>query len=101
MSNLKIKVMLIAFFGQKGLVHHEFVPEGETVNQHFYQKVLICLHGKVRRIRRALWSDKSLLLYHDNAPAHNALSVRQLLVTKQVTALDHPSYSPDLAPCDF
>ena len=36
-----------------------------------------------------------------NAPAHNALSVRQLLVTKQVTSLDNPSYSPDLAPCDF
>ena len=101
MSKSKIKVMLIAFFDQKGLVHHEFVPEGETVNQYFYQKVLIRLHGRVRRIRRALWSDKSWLLHHDNAPAHNALSVRQLLVTKQVTALDHPSYSPDLAPCDF
>ena len=29
MSKSKIKVMLIAFFDQKGLVHHEFVPEGE------------------------------------------------------------------------
>ena len=36
MSKSKIKVMLIAFFDQKGLVHHEFVPEGETVNQYFY-----------------------------------------------------------------
>ena len=101
MSKLKIKVMLIAFFDQKDLVHHEFVPEGETVNQYFCQKVLIRLHGRVLRIRRALWSDKSWLLHHDNAPAHNRLSVRQLLVTKQGTALDHPTYSPDLAPCDF
>ena len=36
MSKSKIKVMLIAFFDQKGLAHHEFVPEGETVNQYFY-----------------------------------------------------------------
>ena len=47
MSKSKIKVMLIAFFNQKGMVHHEFVPEGETVNQHFYQQVLIHLHNPV------------------------------------------------------
>ena len=44
MLKSKIKVMLIAFFDQKGLVHHEFVSKGETVNQYFYQQVLIRLH---------------------------------------------------------
>ena len=47
MSKSKIKVMSIAFFDQKGLVHHEFVPEGETANQYLYQQVLICLHDQV------------------------------------------------------
>jgi len=37
----------------------------------------------------------------DNAPAYNAIGVRQLLVKKEITALDHPPYSPDLATCDF
>ena len=32
-SKSKIKVMLIAIFDQMSLVHHEVVPEGETVNQ--------------------------------------------------------------------
>ena len=100
-SKLKIKVMLIVFFNQKGMVHHDFVPEGETVNHHFYQQVLIHLHNQVRHSRQELWSDKSWLLHHDNTPAHKAISVRQLLVKKQITALDHPPYSPDLAPCDF
>ena len=45
--------------------------------------------------------NKSWMLHHDNAPAHTALSTRQLLANKQVTVLDHPPYSPDLAPCDF
>ena len=36
MSKSKIKVMLIAFFDQNNMVHHEFVPEGETVNHQFY-----------------------------------------------------------------
>jgi hypothetical protein len=30
-------------------------------------------------------------------PAHKALSVRELLASKQITVLEHPSYSPDLA----
>ena len=56
MSKSKIKVMLIAFFDQKGLVHHEFVPEDKTVNQYFYQRVLIRLHDRVRCSRRRRWS---------------------------------------------
>ena len=30
-----------------------------------------------------------------------ALSVREFLATKQITVLEHPAYSPDLAPSDF
>ena len=71
------------------MVHHEFVPEDETVNQHFYQQVLMHLHNQVQCSRRELWSDKSWLFHHDNAPAHKAISVRQLLIKKQITALDH------------
>ena len=41
------------------------------------------------------------MLHHDNAPAHAAISVKQFLDEKQVTTLEHPAYSPDLAPCDF
>jgi len=36
----KEKVMLIAFFDIDGVVHHEFVPPGQTVNGHFYMQVL-------------------------------------------------------------
>jgi len=40
-------------------------------------------------------------LYPDNAPAHTALSVRELLATEQINALEHPAYSPDLASSEF
>jgi len=38
---------------------------------------------------------------HGNAPAHMALSVREFLATKQITVLEHPAYSPELAPSNF
>jgi transposase len=47
-----------------------------------------------------LWKN-GWILHQDNAPAHNALSVRQFLAKKQVLVLHHAPYSPDLAPCDF
>lgn len=101
MSKSKVKTMLIVFFDHRGIVHHEFVPEGATVNQHFYKEVLQRLISRVRRVRHDLWETKSWMLHHDNAPAHSAISVKQFLAEKQVAMLEHPPYSPDLAPCDF
>jgi transposase len=40
-------------------------------------------------------------LHQDKAPAHNALYVKQFLANKNITVLEHPPYSPDLAPSDF
>jgi hypothetical protein len=40
-------------------------------------------------------------LHHDNAPAHDALNARDFLAKKSILKLDHPPYSPDLAPWDF
>jgi hypothetical protein len=40
-------------------------------------------------------------LYHDNAPAHDALAIREFLAKKSIMKLDHPLHSPDLALCDF
>jgi len=56
---------------------------------------------KLRRKRPELSANNSWILYHDNAHADTALSVREFLATKQITVLEHPAYSPDLAPNDF
>ena len=101
MQRSQVKVMLITFFDHQGMVHHEFVPQRQTVNQHFHKEVLICLVYKICQKRRASWGEKIWILHHDNAPAHTALNVKQFLVSKEITTLHHPPYSPDLAPCDF
>ena len=99
-SRSKIKLMLIAFFDARGIVHMEFLPQGQTVNQHVYKEILRRLLRSVREKRHELWQDNVWLLHQDNAPA-DALSIRQFLTERNVTVLDHPPYSPDLAPCDF
>jgi len=39
MSKSKIKSILICFFDRRGIIHKEFVPPGQTVNQVFYKGV--------------------------------------------------------------
>jgi len=48
-----------------------------------------------------MFANNSWILHHDNATAHTALSVREFLATKQITVLEHPAYSPDVAPSEF
>ena len=88
--------MLICFFDQKGIVHTEFVPPGQTVNAAFYVEVLKRLRETMRRKRPDQWRNNTWLVYHDNAPAHAAL-----LTDNNMTVVPHPLYSPDLAPSDF
>jgi transposase len=96
----KEKVMLIAFFDIDGVVHHEFVPPGQTVNGHFYVHVLQRLRDAVRRKRRDKWQGE-WFLHHDNAPSHKSLVVQQFLTEKSIPVITQPPYSPDLAPSDF
>ena len=50
---------LICFFDQKGIVHTEFVPPGQTVNAAFYVKVLRRLWENVRRKRPDQWRNNT------------------------------------------
>lgn len=96
-----VRTLLIVFFDSQGIVHQEFVPQNQTVNQAYYKEVLIRLREKIRGKRAQMFRTTGWYLQQDNAPKHNALSIREFLASKKITVLPHPSYSPDLAPCDF
>jgi hypothetical protein len=55
------------------------------------------VNGICSEEKTEIWPDK-LILHHGNAHAHNALRVREFLAKKSITKMDHPPYSPDLAP---
>ena len=45
--------------------------------------------------------NKIMAASYDNAPAHNALRIREFLAKNNIAILEQLPYSPDLAPCDF
>jgi len=100
MSRSQIKTMLISFFDIRGIVHKEFVPQGQTVTGVFYVEVLKRLCHRMSRVRPEL-AKNGWVLHHDNAPVHSSLKVQQFLTSRNITTLLHPPYSPDLAPLDF
>jgi hypothetical protein len=95
MSHLKA---IIVIFDIREVVHIDLAPEGQTVNQVCYKEVLTTLHERVRRKKPEMCKNGSSILHHDNAPAHNALSVRTFLVKHKIPVLEHPPCSPDIAP---
>ena len=99
--NRILKSMIITFFDIKGIVHKELVPTGQTVNSGLYCEVLRRLLEKVRRHRPQLWREQIWLLQHDNAPSHTSVLTYQFLAKNKIAVIPHPSYSPDLAPCNF
>ncbi len=56
--------MLILFFDSKGVIHHEYVPEGQTVNAIFYVQVLDRLCKHMACVSPELWRDRKFFLLH-------------------------------------
>jgi len=72
-----------------------------------YQRgVLIISAGAFQDILKEMrprWGKvtKRALFLHENAPAHRALATQKKLIYLDFHCLDHPHFSPDLAPSDY
>jgi len=99
MSKSKIQSVLICFFDSHGIVHKEFVPPGQTVNQTFYWEVLERLRKRVACVRSGI--ARTWMLHHDNASCHTAVSINEFLAEKRIPVIPQPPCMPDLSPCDF
>jgi len=94
------KVLASIFWDQDGILLIDYLPKGQTINAECYLSLLVQLkdilkekrHGKVTNV---------VLFLHGNAPAHRALATQKKLAYLGFQYLDHPPYSPDLAPSDY
>ncbi|GFT71652.1 putative DD34D transposase [Trichonephila clavipes] len=77
MSKSRMKAILIDFFDKSGVVHSEFVPEGQTVNGAIYVEVLKRLKRWVNRVRPEISANWKL--HHDNATSHLCFMVTEHL----------------------
>ena len=93
------KVLGSIFWNEDGILLIDNLPYGQTINAQYYSSLLVQLKDilKEKRRRKII---KGVLFLHDNAPAHRALATQKKLPYLGFQYLDHPPYSPDLAPSD-
>ncbi|KAJ4448998.1 hypothetical protein ANN_00390 [Periplaneta americana] len=94
------KIMCTVFLDRKGVLLIEFLPRGETINRENYCQTLKKLRHAIQNKRRGMLTDGVVLL-HDNTRPHTARDTQNLISKFGWEQIDHPPYSPDLAPSDF
>jgi len=66
-SKSRVKTKMLTYFDIRGIVHYEFVPTGQTVNQVYYWEVLERLREKVRRKRPEVFANNSWVLHQQQS----------------------------------
>ena len=89
------------FFDSTGMIYMHWVPTRYTVNKEYNVEVLRKFRKRFLGKRPAIFKSGQWYLYQDNAPVHNSILVTDYLTKMGIKAVPHPTYSPDLAPCDF
>ena len=96
-----VKVMLTCFFNSRGIMHHEYAPEGQTINKEYYLEILRRFRDAVLKKRPHMWTEKNWQLHHDNAPAHSVHVIKGFLAKNNTALVRQPPSTPALAPRDF
>jgi len=94
------KVLASIFWDQYGILRIDYLSKGQTINAEYYSSLLVQLKDILKEIRYGKFT-KGVLFLNDDAPAHPALATQKKLAYKGFQCLDHPPYSPDLAPSDY
>lgn len=83
-------------------MYYELLKPGETVNAQRYRHQLNNLNLALIE-KRPEWARRhgKVILLHDNAPSHASKLVKETLKSLGWDILQHPPYSPELAPSDY
>ena len=91
------KAMLCIWWDSQGILHMEFLKNGDIINSEIYCQQLERLNKVIEEKRG---KDRKVRFLHDNARPHTAKTTIEKLNSFKWDILLHPC-SPDLAPTDY
>jgi len=94
-SKSRVKIMLLTFFYIRGIVHYEFVPTGQSTKFTIWKY----WKGCVKKMETTRTFGQQLMDLASWQCTYSHVTVCEgVLATKHITVLEHPAYSPNLAP---
>jgi len=94
------KFLASIFWDQDGILLIDYLLKGQTINTENYSSLLVQLKVILKEKHRGKFN-KAVMFFHDNAPAQRALATQKKLAYLGFQCLDHPPYSPHLAPSAY
>ena len=95
------KMLYASFFNSSGPVVQVPCPSSHTVTGRFYKNSVLKKVNEFYNKKRSSKGWSGVHLLHVNASSHKCEVVKSFLASEKVKVLNHPTYSPDLSPCDF
>ena len=92
------KVMASVFWDADGILLIDYLQKGRTINGTYYASLLTQLREKIK-IKRCGKLTKGVLFHQDNV--HKSVIAMAAIHDCGFKLIEHPPYSPDLAPPDF
>ena len=98
-ANYSRKVMLCVWWGMEGVIYWELMKSNVVITAAIYVQQLERVAQALRQKRPN--SRHKMILQHDNARPHVAKMTISAIQELKWEILQHPPYSPDIAPSDF
>jgi histone-lysine N-methyltransferase SETMAR len=95
------KVLTSIFLDQDGILIIHYLPKGQAINAEYYSSLLVRVKNILKEICCGVGRSPRGSFLHDNALDHQALATQKQLAYLGLQCLDHPPYSPDLAPLEY
>ena len=92
--------MIVIFWDKYGILLTKHLSHGTTISGPYYISIIARLCCVILEKRRGKVSNGMLLL-HANAPVHKCNVAHAAIRKVGFVELNHPVYSPDIAPPDY
>lgn len=94
------KIMASVFWDAEGILFIDYLDHGVTITGDYYAQLIPKVREAIKDKRRGKLR-RGVLFHQDNAPAHKSRVALAAIDAAGFELVDHPPYSPDLAPSDF
>ena len=95
------KIMTSVFWDAEGILFIDYLEKGRTITGEYYSNHLTRLDEEKFVRKDPVCKKKKKVLHQDNASTHISVLAMGKLRDLHYELLEHPPYSPDLAPSDF